>query len=130
MGAKDFYELINVLLTDNEVEFNKLHEIEKIEGLEFHLNVFFCNPYCSFQKGGCERNHEFIRYVFPKGTSLNELSQENISDLFSNINSYPRPSLNHSTPFKMFLKTYGEKESKFLKFFDIKEIEFTKLKLK
>ncbi len=87
MGAKSFYELLQVLLTDNRLEFNALHEIEEIKGLDFNSKVFFCNPYCSFQKGGCERNHEFIRYVYPKGTSFDELTQENISLLFSNINS-------------------------------------------
>lgn len=130
MGAKSFYELLQVLLTDNGLEFNLLHEIEKIEGLDFNSKVFFCNPYSSFQKGGCERNHEFIRYVYPKGTSFDELTQENISALFSNINSYPRPSLNHSTPFKMFLTTYKENAEKFLNFFSIKEIKFEDLKIK
>ena len=131
LGNKSFYNIFQILLTDNGTEFNRLHEIERVEGLDDYCShVFFCNPYSSFQKGGCERNHELIRYKYPKGTSFDELSQEDISDLFSCINSYPRPSLNHSTPYEAFKKMFGENAEYIFSFFRIKQIPFEELKLK
>ena len=45
-----------------------------------------------------EKNHEFIRYVIPKGTSFLNLSQSDITLVMNHINNYPRASLNNCTP--------------------------------
>ena len=37
---------------------------------EHRTKVFYCDPLASRQKGACEKNHEYIRYILPKGTSL------------------------------------------------------------
>ena len=37
-------------------------------------NVFYCDPYSSFQKGECERNHEFVRYIISKGKTFSSIS--------------------------------------------------------
>lgn len=55
----------------------------------------------SYQKPKVERNHELIRYVLPKGTSFDNLTQEDINILMSNINSYPREELNNYCPFDL-----------------------------
>jgi len=39
-------------------------------------NIYYCNPYSSWQKGILEKNHEYVRYVLPKGRSFNELKQK------------------------------------------------------
>ena len=48
-----------------------------------------------------EKNHEFIRYVIPKGTSFVGLSQQDITLMMNHINNYPRASLNNCTPFAL-----------------------------
>ena len=63
--------------------------------------IFFCNPGASYQKGAIEKNHEFIRYVIPKGTSMDNLTQNDITKLINHINSLTRPSLNNSTPYDL-----------------------------
>ena len=63
--------------------------------------IFFCDPSASYQKGTIEKNHEFIRYVLPKGTSFDELNQKDITKMINHINSYSRTSLNHNTPFDL-----------------------------
>ena len=55
----------------------------------------------SCQKGKVEKNHELIRYVLPKGTSFDDLTQSDINTLMSNINSYPREELNKCCPFNL-----------------------------
>ena len=45
-----------------------------------------------------EKNHEFIRYVLPKGTSFNGLLQTDIDLMIDHINSLGRNSLNWFAP--------------------------------
>ena len=69
--------------------------------------MFFTNPYRSTDKASCERNHEFIRYVIPKGKSLDFLTQEKVELLFSHINSYVRESNKNKTPYDLMVERFG-----------------------
>lgn len=102
-GCKTF----DALLTDNGAEFMLLPIIETDELGVFNFRVFYCNPYASYEKGGCEKNHEFFRYIKKKGVSLDTITQEDLSVIFSNINSYRRKSLSGSTPYQAFSSKYG-----------------------
>lgn len=63
--------------------------------------IFYCNPNSSWQKGRIERNHEYIRYVIPKGQSLDNYKQKDACILMNHINSEARDSLNGCTPFRL-----------------------------
>ena len=56
--------------------------LEDDEFGEYLSNVFYCNPYCSSQKGSCEKNHEFFRYIEPKYHSLDHLTQDKVDLIF------------------------------------------------
>jgi len=60
------------------------------------------------QKGGIERNHEFIRYIIPKGLTFDNLTKKNIIDMMNNINNVQRKSLDYQTPYNLFIKKYGK----------------------
>lgn len=107
LGLETYKILFQVILTDNGVEFSLLDEIENDENGELITKVFFCDPYKSSQKGSCERNHEFIRYVLPKGVSFDNLNQKDVDLIFSHINSTPRNSLGFKTPFELFKTAFG-----------------------
>lgn len=107
LGLETYKILFQVILTDNGIEFSLLDEIENDENGELITKVFFCDPYKSSQKGSCERNHEFIRYVLPKGVSFDNLNQKDVDLIFSNINSTPRNSLGFKTPFELFKTAFG-----------------------
>lgn len=51
-------------------------------------HVFYCDSYCSYQKGSIEKNHEYIRYILPKKTSFNNLTQKDC-DLIASHNKTP-----------------------------------------
>ena len=53
---------------------------------------------CSLQKPHCEKNHEYILKICPKGTSFDDCSQEDITRMMSHINSAPRQSLGGLSP--------------------------------
>lgn len=107
LGLETYKILFQVILTDNGIEFSLLDEIEIDENGELITKVFFCDPYKSSQKGSCERNHEFIRYVLPKGVSFDNLNQKDVDLIFSHINSTPRNSLGFKTPFELFKTAFG-----------------------
>lgn len=109
LGIETFKKAFEVILTDNGSEFfNPLSiEIDEETG-EIISHVFYCEPGASWQKGTIEKNHEFIRYVLPKGSSLDELTQEQTNLLMSHINSTSRDSLNGRTPYDAELLMLNE----------------------
>ena len=115
------------LLTDNGAEFQSLPQLETTDEGEILLRVFYCDPYSSFQKGGCERNHSLIRYVIRKGESLDFVSQDEVNGLFSHINSQKRKSLSGKTPFQAFFERFHFYPSDFIPIF---EVQASKIKLK
>lgn len=72
--------------------------------------MFYCDPMASWQKGELEKNHEYIRYVIPKGTSLASFTQEDMNLLMNHINSTKRPSLHGRCPYE----TIDEDDKNFL----------------
>lgn len=96
-----FEKTFPVILTDNGSEFSNPLSLEfNTEGIG-RTRIFFCNPHASYQKGAIEKNHEFIRYVIPKGTSMDNLTQQDITKMINHINSLTRPSLNNATPYDL-----------------------------
>ena len=102
LGQEKAKEIFAVNLADNGMEFLKFHMLEK-QG----VRVYFTNPYRSTDKAECERNHEFIRYIIPKGISIDNLTQRKLNLLFSHINSYVRASNENKTPFELIEKRFG-----------------------
>ena len=101
IGKEIYQKIFEVVLTDNGSEFFNPMSIEKDEETnEIISHVFYCDPGASWQKGAIEKNHEYIRYVLPKGSSFDELTQEKTNILMSNINSTSRDILNGKTPYE------------------------------
>ena len=110
LGNEKFKEMFEIILTDNGWEFSKPDNIEfDYSTGEKLVNVFYCEPYSSWQKGGIERNHEFIRYIIPKGITFDNLTDNNIIDMMNNINNVKRKSMDYKTPYFIFKNIYGER---------------------
>ena len=101
VGIDIFKRLFEVILTDNGPEFfNPISiEVDYATG-EVLSHVFYCDPYCSYQKGSIEKNHEYIRYILPKKSSFNNLTQKDCDIIASHINSTSRIILNNKTPYE------------------------------
>lgn len=108
IGDDLFKKMFEIILTDNGWEFSKPDDIEfNYETGEKLINIFYCDSYSSWQKGGIERNHEFIRYIIPKGISFDNLTKKNVTDMMNNINNVQRKTLDYQTPYQLFAKEYG-----------------------
>ena len=109
LGINKFKELFVVILTDNGSEFSNPKEIEfDIKTGELRTQIFYCHPSSPFEKGACEVNHELLRRILPKGTSFDDLTQNDINLIMSHINSYKRKKLNNVSPLTMFSTIYGK----------------------
>ena len=101
LGVERFMRLFPIFLTDNGSEFQRTHELELTEDYEYRTNVFYCDPMASWQKPHIEKNHEYIRYVIPRGKSFNPYDQEDMTLLMNHINSTRRPSLGWKSPYEL-----------------------------
>ena len=120
---EEYKRIFKINLCDNGSEFEKFYQNESIHD---NIKVFYTDPYKSYHKPECERNHEFIRCVLCKHQTLNNITQESLNLMFSHINSYIRQSLDGKTPYEQFVKEFGEGSVKKL---NIQKIEPTDVNL-
>ena len=127
LGNEEFKRLFEVILTDNGTEFSDPESIEfNMETGEKLVNLFYCDPNCSWQKGSIEKNHEYIRYILPKGTSFAGLSQNDCYLIASHINSVPRLSLNNHSPYEEAFNFIGKSN---IEKFHINKIDYDDINL-
>ena len=101
LGTELFRKTFEVILTDGGTEFSARESMEKGKDGSCRTTVYYCDPYSFWQKGCCEKNHEYIRYVVPKNASFAGLNDEKVTLLANHINSTKRDSLNGHTPFEL-----------------------------
>ena len=120
----DYKRLFEVILTDNGHEFFDVLNIECMHSTgEQVTKLFFCDPHMSCQKGMIEKNHKFIRYILPKGSSFKNITQEDCDLFMNNINSLCRDSLNGKSPYEAMLFLCDEYVLKSLNCYHIKPDE-------
>lgn len=96
-----FSQYLPVILTDRGGEFSNPEALECGEENLVRTSIYYCDPMCSWQKPHCEKNHEYIRKICPKGTSFDHMTQRDVNLMMSHINSSPRHSLCGVTPFSL-----------------------------
>ena len=101
LGIDTFRKIFPIIITDRGTEFLFPEALECDRNGEIKTKIFYCDPQASWQKAQIERNHEFIRFVLPKGNSFDWLSQADINLLRDHINSYSRPQYNGTTPYDL-----------------------------
>ena len=74
-------------LTDGGSEFSARKEMEEFCDGSKSTTVFYCDSYSFWQKGACEKNHEYIRYICPKGSSFADLNDDKVRLMMNHIQS-------------------------------------------
>lgn len=98
IGTFSFSSAFSLILTDRGSEFQAPDSLECGQDNLIRTSIYYCDPMCSWQKPHCEKNHEYIRKICPKGTSFDDYSQNDINRMMSHINSSPRQSLGGLSP--------------------------------
>lgn len=66
------------------------------------LNVYFADPYSSWQRGTGENTNGLLRRYLPKQTDFTTLTQVELDDIVEEINNRPRKCLDYATPNEVF----------------------------
>jgi IS30 family transposase len=85
------------LTLDNGPEMKMPEKIERTTGVE----VYYANPYHSWERGTNENTNGLLRYFFPKQSSFAALTQVDIDQAVVLLNTRPRKRLNWRTPEQM-----------------------------
>ena len=109
LGTVLFRRVFEIILTDGGTESANREGLERSSGKGTRTTVYYCDPYSFWQKGCCEKNHEYIRYVRKKGSSFDDLEQSDVDLLANHINSTKRDSLNGHSPFELSQMLLDEK---------------------
>ncbi len=108
LGRATFQKLFPLLITDNGSEFSNPVKIEFDDEGQRRTRLYYCDPGTPNQKPGVEGAHKHLRRILPRGTSFNDLSQEDINLVMGHINGFPRKRLNDRTPLQSFSATFGK----------------------
>lgn len=92
-------EYVHTITYDNGKEFSYHAEISN----KLEANGFFAHPYHSWERGLNENTNGLLRQYFPKGVSLEEVTQDRIIEAMCRLNWRPRKCLGFKTPYATFL---------------------------
>ncbi len=62
------------------------------------LQVYFADPYASWQRGTNENTNGLLRQFFPKGTDFTQISHREVACVEQLLNERPRKRLGYRTP--------------------------------
>jgi len=87
-------DLVKTITFDRGKEFSGYEEIAR----ELECNVYFCDPYCAWQKGTNENSNGLLREFYPKGMDLSLVDEDELQHILSLMNNRPRKCINYLTP--------------------------------
>ncbi len=82
------------LTLDNGTEMSNYEEIERSTGLE----IYFAQPYHSWERGTNENTNGLLRFYFPKQMRFESITQEMLDLAVKQLNTRPRKRLGYKTP--------------------------------
>jgi len=89
----NFSKIFKTITFDNGSEFADSIGMEK----DNMTSVYYAHPYSSYERGSNENWNGLVRRFLPKGSSFEELSEEDINKILNYINTMPRKLLGYRT---------------------------------
>jgi IS30 family transposase len=87
---------------DNGKEFAEHQKLTRGLGLE----VYFADPYASWQRGTNENTNGLLRQYFPKRTDFTQISHRQVACVENLLNERPRRRLDYRTPAEVLTKHF------------------------
>jgi len=85
---------------DNGKEFAEHRTLTRGLGVE----IYFADPYASWQRGTNENTNGLLRQYYPKGTDFTTVSHRAVARVEQSLNDRPRRRLNYRTPTEILAK--------------------------
>ena len=86
------------LTVDNGVEFADHAGIET----RAKTDVYFADPYASWQRGSNENANGRLRRFIPRSTDLSKLSSQKLRRIIERLNKQPRKCLGWRSPYEVY----------------------------
>ncbi len=86
--------LVKSITLDNDLSFQKHEELSEL----LETTVFFCHPYCSYEKGSVENRNKAVRRYAKKGCDLSKLGAEQIKEIEVRLRDKFMKCLGFKTP--------------------------------
>ncbi|MDD5268852.1 MAG: IS30 family transposase [Methylococcales bacterium] len=67
-----------------------------------NADVYFAHPYHSWERGLNENTNGLIRQYFTKGSSFENITDDEVEAVMHKLNHRPRKALNFKTPYAVF----------------------------
>ena len=90
------------LTLDNGSEMADYETIERATGLD----IYFAQPYHSWERGTNENTNGLLRFYFPKKMGFAHLTQEMLDVAVKQLNTRPRKRLGYKTPEQVFKRKW------------------------
>ena len=87
-------DILKTLTFDNGKEFAMFQILKE----KFGLDIYFCKPYHSWERGTNENRNGIVRKVLPKGSDFNHISSEQMARIDHLLNDRPMKCLGWRTP--------------------------------
>ena len=85
---------IKSLTVDNDISFSHWKQLQEI----LNTNIYFTNPYHSWEKGLVENTNRWIRCFVSKKRDIATVNEKDLDCARKYINDIPRKCLNYKTP--------------------------------
>lgn len=92
--------MVKTITCDRGKEFSGYEKIES----SLNCDVYFADPYCSWQRGTNENTNGLLREYYPKGMDLSVVTTSDLDNKINRINTRPRKCINFYTPRKSYLR--------------------------
>jgi len=86
------------ITADNGKEFAGHETIKE----QLNADVYFAHPYHSWERGLNENTNGLIRQYFTKGSSFENITDDEVEAVMNKLNHRPRKTLKFKTPHKVF----------------------------
>lgn len=103
-GAK-FKSIFKTITVDNGREFCDTQGMEQsCRTKQKRTTIYYCHPYSSWERGSNENANILIRRFIPKGTPIENYTNEQVKQIETWINRYPRKILNYNCSYDLFME--------------------------
>ena len=88
----------HTVTSDNGKEFAGHEEI----ATKLDVDIYFANPYCSWERGLNENTNGLLRQFFPKGTMFDTVTEDEVQAAVTALNHRPRKVPGFRSPYEVF----------------------------
>jgi len=92
-----YREAVLTITADNGKEFTYHEQMSKA----LDAQVYFADPYSSWQRGLNENTNGLLRQYWPKKTDFKQVVASDVDEVIEKLNNRPRKALNYQTPAKL-----------------------------